>query len=77
MLTHLKNMTCLEKSAAKLHIFETQIEAVMLSLTVEANHNAAAFILGCYTPTFVLPHSLCSTALAKWDEYQTHRIMCI
>lgn len=28
----------------------------MLSPTVEANHNAAAFILGCYTPTSILPH---------------------
>lgn len=38
------------------NIFETQIVAVMLSPTVEANHNAAAFILGCYTPTSILPH---------------------
>lgn len=65
MLSHLKNMTCLEKLPAKFYISETQIAAVMLSLTVEANHNEAAFILGCYTPTPTLPHSLHSTSSLK------------
>lgn len=45
-LSHLKNATYSEKSPAKFYIFETQIAAAMLSLTVEARHNAAAFILG-------------------------------
>lgn len=32
MLSHLKNMTCLEEIAAKFYMFETQTAAVMLRL---------------------------------------------
>lgn len=40
MLSHFKNIICLEKIAAKFYISVTQTVAVMLRL-MEANYNAA------------------------------------
>lgn len=76
MLSHLKNVTCSEKSPAKVYIFETQIAAVILSLTVEANHNAAAFILGCYTPISILSIAY-AAQLSQNGMSIRQRIMCI